>query len=104
MTQARVNQHDAQQVLTDAVHKSLEKVRVLLQSHAGDLQVVEVTPEGDVTLAFEGTCVNCPAQAMTVGATIMPAVEKVDGVRNIHLKSMNLSPAAVRRIREMFGN
>jgi len=81
---------------------ALERVRILLQSHAGDIEILSVTELGEVTLEFQGTCVSCPAQAMTVGATILPVVEKVEGVRKVNLKSMTVSPAAVKRIREMF--
>ncbi len=88
-------------VLRERVYAALSRVRNFVQAHAGDVEVVEVTEEGDVTLAFRGTCVSCPAQAMTIGTAVLPAVEKVEGVRKIHLDGMIVSQAAVRRIRAM---
>ena len=63
-----------------------------------------MSDEGDVLLAFKGACASCPAQAMTFGAAVMPAIEHVPGVRAITANGMNVSPAAMRRIRTMFGS
>jgi Fe-S cluster biogenesis protein NfuA len=86
----------------EAVLDALDGVRRRIRAHAGDVEVVSVSDEGDVTLAFSGTCVACPAQAMTVGAAVLPAVEKLAGVRGVSIKGMTVSEASVRRIRTMF--
>jgi Fe-S cluster biogenesis protein NfuA len=86
----------------EAVLNALDGVRRRIRAHAGDVEVVSVSEQGDVTLAFSGTCVACPAQAMTVGAAVLPAVEKLAGVRGVSIKGMTVSEASVRRIRAMF--
>ncbi|QIB33109.1 NifU family protein [Ancylobacter pratisalsi] len=89
---------DARQVL-----EALDEVRRRIRAHAGDIEVVSISADREVTLAFTGTCVACPAQAMTVGAAVLPAVEKLAGVRTVSVQGMTVSPASVRRIRAMFG-
>ena len=86
-----------------AVMEALDGVRRRVRAHAGDVEVVSVSKEGDVRLAFLGACESCPAQAMTLGAAVLPALERLPGVRTVTTSGMNVSPAAMRRIRTMFG-
>ena len=81
---------------------ALDDVRRRLRAHAGDVEVVSVSGEGEVTLAFTGNCVKCPAQAMTYGASILPVVERVPGVSAVSMRDLSVSDAAIRRIRTMF--
>lgn len=85
-----------------AVLDALDGVRRRVRAHAGDIDVVSVS-DGVVTLAFTGTCMACPAQAMTLGTAVLPAIEHLPGVRSISAQGMTVSPAAMRRIRSMFG-
>ena len=94
---------DAGMLDTAAVRDALDGVRRRVRAHAGDVEVVSVTDDGQVTLAFTGTCTSCPAQAMTLGAAVLPAIERLPGVRGVHAQGMNVSAAAMRRIRTMFG-
>lgn len=82
---------------------ALEDVRRRIRAHAGDVEVVSISEKGEVTLSFTGTCVACPAQAMTVGAAVLPAIAKLPGVRGVSVKGMTVSPRAIARIRSMFG-
>jgi len=82
---------------------ALDGARRRIRAHAGDVEVVSVSTEGDVTLAFTGTCVACPAQAMTFATAVLPALETLPGVRHVSAGGMSVSPAAMRRIRAMFG-
>ncbi|HYZ47516.1 MAG TPA: NifU family protein [Sphingomonas sp.] len=83
--------------------EALDPVRRRLRAHAGDVELVSVSGEGEVTLAFTGACVACPAQAMTFGTAVLPVLERVPGVSKVSAKGMTVSPAAMRRIRAMFG-
>ncbi len=85
------------------VMEALDDVRRRIRAHAGDIEVVSISDDGDVVLAFTGTCVACPAQAMTVGAAVMPAMEKIAGVNKVSVRGMSVSPAVIERIRTMFG-
>lgn len=81
---------------------ALDDVRRRIRAHAGDVEVVSVSERGEVTLAFTGTCVACPAQAMTIGAAVLPAIEKLAGVREVSVRGMTVSSQAISRIRWMF--
>jgi len=48
------------------VTEVLEDVRVGLQSHGGDVQLVEVTDDGIVKVTLEGACRGCPMAALTI--------------------------------------
>lgn len=85
-----------------SVMAALDGVRRRIRAHAGDVEVVSVC-EGEVTLAFTGTCIKCPAQAMTYGASILPVVERLEGVNSVSMQGLSVSNAAIRRIRAMFG-
>ncbi|POR51953.1 NifU family protein [Bosea psychrotolerans] len=89
--------------LENAVDEALAGIRAKLRAHAGDVEVVSISPEGDVSLAFTGTCISCPAQALTFGSAVLPVVESVAGIGAIRVEGMNVSPAAMRRIRAMAG-
>jgi Fe-S cluster biogenesis protein NfuA len=82
---------------------ALDGVRRRIRAHAGDVEVVSVSDEGEVTLAFTGACRKCPSQAMTVGASILPVVESLPGVKSVSMQGLAVSEAAMRRVRAMFG-
>jgi Fe-S cluster biogenesis protein NfuA len=84
------------------VLEALDDVRRRIRAHAGDIEVVSISQEGELVLAFTGTCVACPAQAMTVGAAVLPAIEKLAGVREVQVQGMTVSAKAIDRIRSMF--
>jgi len=48
------------------VQAALDKVRPALQQDGGDVQLVDVTEEGDVSVKLQGHCYGCPFSQMTV--------------------------------------
>jgi len=79
------------------------RVRRLLEAHAGDVEVVEVSDAGDVKLAFRGACTACPARAVTFQAAVAPVVMGVSGVRTVRIAGLNVSSHALRRIAALAG-
>src|SRR3984957_16895238 len=53
--------HDLRRRVADA----LDRVRPYLESHGGDVDLLEVD-EGVVRLAFTGSCKSCPSSAVTL--------------------------------------
>jgi Fe-S cluster biogenesis protein NfuA len=80
---------------------ALARVRDRLHGHAGDVEIVEIGDNGDVVLSFTGTCTHCPAQALTFGSVILPVLEQLDGIGAVTMRGVNVSRAALRRIRAM---
>lgn len=83
------------------VWSALAEARDRLHGHAGDVEIVEVSESGDVVLSFVGTCTHCPAQALTFGSVILPVLEQLDGIGAVTMRGVNVSDAALRRIRAM---
>lgn len=66
------------------VERTLERVvRPQLASHAGDIRVKEITPEGVVRLEWLGACTGCPLQPVTTAATLWTTIEQIPGVTSI---------------------
>ncbi|MGI6451743.1 MAG: NifU family protein [Desulfitobacteriia bacterium] len=61
-----------------------EKIRPILQSHQGDIELQEITPEGLVRVRLTGACASCPGAQHTLSEVVeaqlkeaCPEVKKV---------------------------
>jgi Fe-S cluster biogenesis protein NfuA len=54
----------------EKVEVALGKVRPALQADGGDVELVEVTPEGVVKVKLTGACGGCPMSQMTLKMAI----------------------------------
>jgi len=52
--------------LKERVEASLEKLRPVLQADGGNVELVEVTPDGIVKVKLTGACYGCPMSQMTL--------------------------------------
>lgn len=52
--------------LKTRVQAALDKVRPALQQDGGDVQLVEVSEDGNVSVRLQGHCYGCPFSQMTV--------------------------------------
>lgn len=52
--------------LRQRVERILNLIRPAVQSDGGDLELVDVTPDGQVQIRLHGACVGCPSAAMTL--------------------------------------
>jgi len=48
------------------VARVIEEIRGSLQSHGGDIQLVDVTEDGTVKVELQGACKGCPMATMTI--------------------------------------
>ena len=71
----------------ERVKEVLDEVRPSLQSHGGDVELVDVTDEGVVKVVLQGACSGCPMSTMTVKQGVeaklkqeIPEVESVQAV------------------------
>ncbi len=70
--------------LFDQVAAVIERIRPAVQLDGGDVELVDVTPEGVVKIRLHGACVGCPSSSMTLHMGIERNVrEKVPGVTGI---------------------
>jgi Fe-S cluster biogenesis protein NfuA len=56
--------------LTDQVERVLAAIRPSIQADGGDLELVEITHDGQVRIRFLGACIECPSADMTLKAGI----------------------------------
>lgn len=90
-------------VTPETVERRLaERVRRFINSHAGDVHVLDVSPQGDVHLAFGGACAQCPHLSATFAVSVLPAVKSLPGVRSVSADGVTMSDAALRRVAALF--
>jgi Fe-S cluster biogenesis protein NfuA len=56
----------------DRVQSVIDWLRPIIQSDGGDLELVDVSPEGVVQVRFHGACVGCPS----LGSTLQLGIER----------------------------
>lgn len=73
--------------MREKVEAILNKIRPNLQADGGDIQLVDVTPDGVVKVKLTGACRGCPMSQMTMTAGVegvirreIPEVKKVVAV------------------------
>lgn len=70
--------------LRPAVEEALMDVRGALAFHGGDVELVDITPDGTVHVRLQGACSGCPMADMTVSSLIESTlVERVPGVTGV---------------------
>jgi len=52
--------------LFDRVASVIDRIRPAVQADGGDVELVEVAPNGIVHIRFHGACVGCPSSQMTL--------------------------------------
>ncbi|MCG8533302.1 MAG: NifU family protein [Desulfovibrionales bacterium] len=63
--------------LREKVEAALAKVRPYLQNDGGDVELVDITDRGIVTVRLTGACKGCPMSQMTLRNTVERYVLKV---------------------------
>jgi len=70
--------------LKERVEAALEKIKPALQADGGNVELVEVTPDGIVQVKLTGACYGCPMSQMTlkmgIGRTLKKEVPEVKDV------------------------
>ncbi|MFH1037629.1 MAG: NifU family protein [PVC group bacterium] len=73
--------------MREKVEAALNKVRPFLQADGGDVELIDVTPEGLVRVKLTGACGGCPMSQMTlkhgVERAIREEVPEITGVESV---------------------
>jgi len=71
----------------EKVEEALNQIRPALQRDGGNVDLVDVTPDGVVKVRLVGACAGCPMSQMTLRQgiesrlkEILPGVKAVEGV------------------------
>ena len=62
--------------MKEKVEAALAKIRPSLNADGGDVELVEVTPEGVVKVRLTGACGGCPMSQMTLKMGIERALKQ----------------------------
>lgn len=77
------------QDLDTRVQAALERVRPLLASHGGDVELLSISPQGEVHLKLLGSCHGCPSSEATLKNAIEEAIFAVAAdVAAIHVQGV----------------
>ena len=73
--------------LRERVQGVLNLIRPAVQADGGDVELVDVSPEGVVSVRFMGACIGCPSSSLTLHMGIermmkerIPAIARVVAV------------------------
>ena len=70
--------------MQERIKAALEKIKPSLQADGGDVELIEVTPEGVVKVRLIGACSGCPMRQMTLQMGIGRALkEEVPEVKEV---------------------
>ena len=80
------------------------KIRPVLQSHEGDIELVEVTADGIVKVRLTGACSACPGAQQTISEVVetalMEACPEVKGVALVTQVDQELIDMALKILRK----
>jgi Fe-S cluster biogenesis protein NfuA len=70
--------------MREAVEKALNLIRPALQADGGNVELVNVTADGVVTVRLTGACGSCPMSTMTLKMGVERVLkEQVPGVTSV---------------------
>lgn len=70
--------------MKEEVQKAIEKVRPGLQADGGDVELVDVSPDGVVKVRLTGACHGCPMSQMTLKMGIEKVIkQQVPSVKEV---------------------
>ncbi|MCC6549111.1 MAG: NifU family protein [Ignavibacteriaceae bacterium] len=70
--------------LEERVQKALETVRPYLNADGGDVELINISPDGIVKVKLTGACSSCPMSQMTLRAGVERAlIREVPGIRRV---------------------
>ncbi len=71
-------------MLKGKVEKALEKIRPMLQRDGGDIELVDIQPDGVVKVKLTGACSGCPMSTMTLKNAIETTLkEEIPEVKSV---------------------
>ncbi len=80
------------------------KIRPVLQSHEGDIELVEVTADGFVKVRLTGACSACPGAQQTISEVVETALREscpdVKGVVLVTQVNQDLIDMALKILRK----
>jgi Fe-S cluster biogenesis protein NfuA len=74
----------AEETIEDKVREVIEAIRPALQSHGGDIELVSVDDDNNVSVRLQGACQGCPGAKLTMQMGVERILkEKVPEVKQV---------------------
>jgi Fe-S cluster biogenesis protein NfuA len=81
------------------LQRRIASLNVLIRSHAGEIELANVSAEGVVTVRYVGMCAGCDYRPVTTAGTVEPALLDVPGVSKVAVAGARVSDEALMRIK-----
>ena len=78
------------------------QIRPLLALHGGGIELLEITPAGEVRLAFEGACCGCALKSVTYALGVRQKLMPIPGVTDVTVEGVRISRFALERAAQMY--
>ena len=65
-SETKKTEGEAEAPLYDRVNEIIELIRPMIQTDGGDIELVDVTDDGVVSVRFQGACIGCPSSSITL--------------------------------------
>jgi len=70
--------------MREQVEKALDDIRPMLMADGGNVELVDVTDDGNVKLRLTGACSGCPSSQVTLKMGIEQALkERIPSIQNV---------------------
>jgi len=70
--------------MKEKVEAALGKIRPMLQADGGDVELIDVSPDGTVKVKLTGACGCCPMSQMTLKMGVEKLIkQEVPGVKEV---------------------
>jgi Fe-S cluster biogenesis protein NfuA len=77
-------QDEAEKTFEDKVQEVIDSIRPALQNHGGDIELVSVDEENNVSVRLQGACQGCPGAKITMKMGVERILkEKVPEVKGV---------------------
>jgi Fe-S cluster biogenesis protein NfuA len=78
------------------------QIRPMLAIHGGGIELLDITPAGEVRLAFEGACCGCALKSVTYALGVRQKLLPIPGVTDVTVEGVRLSRFALERATRMY--
>lgn len=74
--------------LIQRVEAIIQRIRPMIQSDGGDVELVGVRPDGVALIKLLGACIGCPSSTMTlqmgIERNLVEKIPEITGVEQVH--------------------
>jgi Fe-S cluster biogenesis protein NfuA len=88
---------EGRELFHERLNERVAELNALMKTHAGAIEVVDVTSDGVLTVRFVAMCQGCPFRAVTLYGLIKPGLEELPGVSEVRALGVRVSEEAAER-------